>query len=107
MCLCSAPVTGLQGSSRRGDELPISPDAHYMSPGVEAHRAGGGEAVPSMAELGTKILVMGTGTQHDACLTPILEAPGASMGKLASNHKRSFRASVSVGKHVNLLTRNE
>lgn len=39
------------------------------------HGIGGDEAIPTVAELRTEILVWGTGTQHNTCLTSILWLP--------------------------------
>lgn len=66
-------MAGLRGSSRRGDEpTPFHLTTRVLFPGGRGlHRAGGGKAIPTMAELGTEILVWGTGTQHDACPTPV------------------------------------
>lgn len=66
-CACAQCLVAVLGqSSRRGNEPPVPPHIHVLSPGA-IHGTG-----PTVAELGTEILMWGTGTQHDTCPTPIL-----------------------------------
>lgn len=70
------------------------------------HGIGGGEAIPTVGRAGHRNPGVGhrNPAQHLPDLHPL--APTASTGKIPLNTERSCRASLSMGNHVNLLTRH-
>lgn len=102
-CACAQHLWPGLGRAAGGETSLLCHLTFTLFPLGGMHGTGGDEVVPTLAELGTEILVWGTETQHTTCPTPSCGSHCLHR-KTPPNVERICRASLSMGNHVNLLT---